>query len=402
LAWDVYSTGTLMQKSAKDIFILIVYVFWLFFVLQKKQVVFGALKSTRIVMLFCSVAIMHALIAIFSSFYVGIMGLRNVIEFVPLIFLVPSLFITKDDIRRIINLSIWCSLLVALAGVYETYKIIPVWGLAILGNYRVHSFLFNPNNLGIYSAVFILLLLAMYFTKNYFISKTMTVVGIIIISSSLILTFSRTALFGLTLGSLYLMYRNKRKELFLISVVVIIGIAGVVTYFFPQSRYGEISNFEKHDSVTGRTQNIVTAIELIKEQPALLIFGAGFDKVTGIMDISKQDTFTRVGGKGSEKISSDNFYLALIMGGGIIGFSLFLAMLLFLLRESKMINRATKDPYFKTLTQGISAVFVLYIFSGVGGMIWSYFPINFYFWLFAGLLISIKMIAKQESLKGGE
>ncbi|NQU17134.1 MAG: O-antigen ligase family protein [Candidatus Saganbacteria bacterium] len=396
-AIDPDTTGTLLQKSTKDIFILVVYLFWIFYVLIRKQTKFSAFQSTFLILIFVFIAIMQMVRGIPSSAYASVIGLRNMIEFVPLVFLVPSLFLDIKSIKRIVSLSFLCCLIVSLLGIYEVY--FKTKSFFALIDFRIHSTLYNPNNLAIYLAIFLLMLLGLYFKKTYFVNKKLSQFLLLLIFACIVLTFSRGAVVGLFMGMIYLFVVNKKKKLILVSILVFVLSMLLVSNYVGKGidRYRKYARGETDASVTVRLENVNLGLQMLADKPHWLFFGAGFEKVTGVAAQDKDSAnSSKTKWVGKSDIPADNHYLALLMGGGIFSLLIFWAILIFLIKETKKLLFIAVDPFLVGVLQSICAIFILFMITGFFGSTWSSFPANFYFWFFVGILISIKMIIKKE------
>jgi O-antigen ligase len=242
------------------------------------------------------------------------------------------------------------------------------------------------------------LLLGAYFQKEYLINKILSQGAIIILVASLLTSFSRGALFGFLSGLAYLLIVAKKTRVLMnigaISVILLIA----VNTFFPLALYRYFNLFEQGTeahSVKGRMNAISNAAEQISNDPIILLTGIGFDKVGSIIDINAESSANDSNKWAGQAGSPDNYYVLLILAGGISALVVFLAILYVLIKEALKVARATADPFIKGLAASSGAIFLAYFIFGFTVDLWGNFPSNFYFWLLAGMLLCAKRLARK-------
>ncbi len=403
LAANPYAAGSLLQKSTRDIFILALYFIWLFYFLVKKKGRLPIFKASLVAVLFICLALLQTIRAFDLPGYNAFIGLRNAVEFIPLIIIIPSFFKNSEDgLKNIINISILCGLIVALLGFYELYtKLIgfdPIQFLKAFNSFRIRSTLFNPNNLGCFQSTMLLLLLGSYFQKQYLFNKILSQGAILVLFVSMLTSFSRGALFGFLVGLAYMLIIAKKTRVLLMIGVISVMLFFIVNSFSPLALYRYYSLIEQgtgSDSVKGRMYSINAAAEQIANDPMILLAGIGFDKVGSIIDINAENNTTDSRKWLGQAGSPDNYYVLLILAGGISALVVFLSILYILIREALKIARLSGNPFSQGLAAGIGAVFINYALIGLTGDLWGTFPPNFYFWLLAGMLLTAKRLARE-------
>jgi O-antigen ligase len=401
LAVDPFAAGSLLQKSTRDLFILALYLIWLFYFLVKKEMRLPVFRASLVAVLFVGLALLQTLRSIELPGYNAFIGLRNAIEFIPLILLVP-IFFKKDKfgLENIFKISIVCAILVALLGLYELYLSVVAFKtvnfLLAFDSFRIRSTLFNPNNLGYFQATMLLLLLGMYFRKEYFINKSWSQAACLLLFVSMLTSFSRGAMLGFLIGFAFLLIAaNKVRTLMVIGLVSALLVVAV-NVCFPLALYRYYSIFEQgtqSHSLQGRMNSANSAAEQIANDPMILLTGMGFDKVGSIVDVSA-NSGDKESGKwlGQAAVSTDNYYVLLVMAGGLGALLIFLAIIYVLIREAWQVARSAADPFLKGLAGASGAIFVAYFIFGFTVDLWGTFPSNFYFWLLAGLLLAAKRL----------
>jgi hypothetical protein len=400
LSASAFAGGSFLQKTLRDLLICAVYLFWWLSLLAKKQYKLTVPQQVgfSIIIIIITIQILYVMP---SSFHASILALRSMFEFVPLMFLVPSLFPDKIDLQRILNILFGCSLLVSVLGLYEIYIVFTSnFYLFFLGLFRIHSTLYNPNNFGAYLAVCILLLAGLFMKKKYFINQAFTIALLLMCIICLFFTFSRSSFLSVVLGTLFLFAINRRIKLVIGSILIFTLIVSSVYLFYPSifRRYVALGDIQS-GSVTGRANSINQALDLFFNEPYLIFTGVGFNQVT---PIAAQTTNTATGNdrwQAFAQVPTDNFYLSLLVGGGIISFMMYLCMIFIFLLLAIRISFLTTDTFLAGLAQGIGAVFVSQMFFNATATLWNTFPGGFYYWLLVGMLISIKRLVRKAQVQ---
>lgn len=400
----LFTTGTFLQRSTKDILTVIVYLsFALYIVFAKKEIKLSAIPLTYLVLAFSGMVIIRMLCALPYSGYDALIGMRNMAEYLPLAFLVPLSFTTKKGIKTAINMFFSCSTIVILLALYEIY----FRSRSFLGviNFRIVSTLYNPNNLALYLCILLLALAGLYLKKVYFINRSFSFFLIGCSFAITVLTFSRGPILGLIMAVLFLLFLGKGNKtvLYLCIIPVVSGML-FFAFFYNDTgglltRYSQIVGVGQVDrSTTARLGNVSSAWEILSQEPYLLFTGLGFDKVTGIAPINADSGQIGKDWRATSGVPTDSFYLSLFAGGGIFSLLIFVSIFFLLIWESIKFSLRTSDQYFKGLSQGMSAIFVAYAVVSVTLLALTTFPGAFYFWFFVGILFSMKRIEKGNSI----
>ncbi|MFA4884184.1 MAG: O-antigen ligase family protein [Desulfotomaculaceae bacterium] len=335
-------------------------------------------------------------------------GMRNAIEFIPLMFIVPSFF-AASDLKKFTNIMLSLSLIVALLGLIQLLFFYMGFvfmfnemgsGIAIA---RIYSTLFNPNNLGIYLVTFLLLFFGLYVNNVYLINKIFSRLSMILLAVCLFFTFSRGALLALMLGVIFLLFRKKYYRSIMLSFIAGLLIIFAVTIYNPGILFRYVRAFSSEGGKNEIAYRLISipqkGWEQMSNKPLSIITGiTPEDWANGPDSLEfKKDNYTTGNEKWSgQGISMDNYYVLLFFTSGLVPFITFIVLIYLLFKESNLTASLTRDPFYSGLIAGILSVFISYIVLGFVTDLWNLFPSNFYFWFLAGMLVLINKVVKQE------
>lgn len=313
-------------------------------------------------LLFCAlILLLSSLLAIsHNTFDISTVSIMITGTMMPFI-LVPTLW--KDRLLLLGQVIVTCGAIVGffsiieltlLAEQFESY-----W--TSTSSIRSISTMFNPNNLGLYTGICLLLLPHMKFRTGWAI-----VFGMLLIFS-LIASGSRTAWVSLALVQIYAMIvnaniRNTLTTLLTRNLVklALSGIAIASTYAVALATstppgFETVNRGTDLYTVTIRWQNFLTFASMID------------DSILLPDQIGERTNYIQ-----------DNFYLVALNSFGVIGVLLLITFIIthFSLRRSKNPNLT---PW--------KLVFIFYMVSGLGGSQLNSFPNNQLFFLSMGALL---------------
>lgn len=99
----------------------------------------------------------------------------------------------------------------------------------------------------------------------------------------------------------------------------------------------------------------------------------------------------------------DNHYIYLLAQYGLVGFSVFMAILWLVVRQAVFCVRRLADPFLRAVALGCAILLVLYCAAAAFWVIWLIYPAALYFWLIAGLVFVLPRIDREPrtvALKG--
>lgn len=241
--------------------------------------------------------------------------------------------------------------------------------------YRLFSTFLDPNFVGAFLVVFVLLQL---YLLSFYSSKKIKrfIVGLIIFTiGGIILTFSRGSYAMLILGlGLYFFMLGKRK--LVIGIVVSLFVIFSVVAFFP-GQHREATNLFRTVSTGARIGNMQNAWKIAKDH---LLFGVGFNTYRYVQHkygIFTGDTWQQ----GHGNSGADNSWLFVLATTGIPGLLAYAGFFVFVLKElwKKVRVRDTKTVM----------IFTTIITIGAGSIITDllFYPsIIFWLWIMVGLI----------------
>ena len=212
---------------------------------------------------------------------------------------------------------------------------------------RYQGTMLNANRVAAYATVaapYALTLTLLYFQKNKRFMGLLMGAAFVILLYLLMLSASRggfTAFSLMAVGLLYMFYRSTRK----VSMVLVpaLAIILIMTVYAPnvfrdrvQSSYVSKTSSEgfQEEQLGTRYYQYKLAWELFQKTPLL---GVGPDNFRN--EYHRRYVLSR---------PVHNFYLIILMDAGLVGLSIYLALLFVAIRHLWLVYRRIKDPYLKT------------------------------------------------------
>lgn len=237
--------------------------------------------------------------------------------------------------------------------------------------YRMFSTFLDPNFLGLFLSVFILFLLFLFFTSTMKFKKVLYAAVGIFSLVALFLTYSRTALLALCVGTfLFFFIKGNRKLLFLLLGFIVVAS---MVLFVTTGKRSEGTNLFRTVSSEARLSNMKDAFAIWQDN---VVFGVGFNAYRYAQHrhgIYSNDWEVGHGGAGA-----DNSFLFILSTTGIVGLG---AYLYFLYTHIRLI-RGNKNPLYVAV--GISTIGALSVGSFfVNGLFYP--PLMVWLWLVLGI-----------------
>lgn len=209
--------------------------------------------------------------------------------------------------------------------------------------YRMFSVFLDPNFAGVFFALAFVFLLGMVFRISNFkkIPSVLLVILMFLDFLAVYLTYSRTALLALILGTLTIFYfKTKRRYLILIVMLLLLFV-----FVVPRAFKTEGTNLFRTVSVDERIKSAQIAISIFENNP---VFGVGFDSYRYYQNrrgfISGSQWEVSHAGSGT-----DNSYLLILATTGIIGFIAYVYLLYKMFLLGKLAEKNTKLMLFSSL-----------------------------------------------------
>jgi len=302
-----------------DIAVGLLFISWLIFKFIKKE----KIKQKYIlfpVIAFATVGGLSLLINSFNlsfhQFFASGMYLVRSVAYAGAFFLIGDF--DRDFKRKIDNLLLTIGTLVVGLGYLQYIFYSNAKSLLYFGwdehMYRMFSTFLDPNFAGIFFVLFFL------FAINLFLKKKNIMVGLISIFTlgAIFLTFSRSALIMLIVGSsLLFMFTNKKKMIIVLLSIIVLVLA-ISSKFFNI----ENINLFRVVSTEARLETAGNAIKIIQDNP---FFGVGFNtyRYAQLRYGFRNDNALIVSHADS---GVDNSFLFVLATTGIIGISSYLLL----------------------------------------------------------------------------
>lgn len=255
---------------------------------------------------------------------------------------------------------------------------------------RMMSTHFHPTPLGTYLvAIFPLTVILLLKEKNIFL-KLLSIIYAIVIFISVILTFSRGVLLGVSMGVsiiVFFLVRRKKTSFILALILLIVTIVGLSSLLF---RYGN-SSFYRY-SLQGLLQEYIYSMkitrfialgQILKEYP---FFGAGFGHFRVLFDYYLPHLAKVCSYDGKV---ADCMYITILAETGLVGFGGFLLFIYFLF---KRVWKSLKLP-----GENENRLFLVCFLAGFVGIICTFLTYDglywntpaYLFWTYAGIISSL-------------
>ena len=243
----------------------------------------------------------------------------------------------------------------------------------------------EPNTLGGYLVLMLSITLGLLVTSDSMKRKTFLGILVILIAISLLATLSRSSWLSIGPMLLTLIYFSKRK---LALVVPLVIIALIFSFIMPHA-VKERALFTVTQRIHPRQQVEIGGIRLDTSTSARVnawkrilttdfvkhpLFGYG---VTGYAFVDAQ-------------------YPRVLIETGILGFTAFFILLLYIFKNALSIYRDTSDPLFRGLSLGYLAGFVAMLVHGIGTNVFIIVRIMEPFWFLTAIIIMIPTIEAGE------
>jgi O-antigen ligase len=276
----------------------------------------------------------------------------------------------------------------------STYNQISSYPLFNFTGFRINSLFTDCNNFaGYLNTVFPLFFAGtLYFSKMRDNRKLVVYgIGVLIVGSVLVLTFSRSGWMGLLAGLVVLLI-DKRKELLksgvvryllLFLIILALLIVPFKSYLFPSVEYR-------------LTEKASSNVHFFVMKSAFSMFLS--NPLTGVGIGSFGEAYGKYFKPGFEYYNPHSTYLAILSETGLLGFLLHMAIYYYVLKQILFFKRETKGFDSQVIGSGLLAGFVGLL---VANIFYQNYTFQFFF-VFMGLAFASGLIAdKMDGSKDG-
>ena len=329
---------------------------------------------------------------------VGILGFKGVMYYSPLYFITVYFFNTKDKIRKIIIFLVALGFVLALISILQhifTQYVMSAMGYELgdvsyrtsMGHLKTSSTLANTSAFATIIATIFLIPLFLYLNNINIINRKSIFIILIVLGSSIILSFSRVTFLALGIVIFFSMffYRKKMaKPVIYVLIVLFLYNLYLDNFLIDNflSSFGIGENKLGIKSTFERIKIISQSLSLIAKKP---LFGFGLG-ITGSPSLHFSDTLK------NGYIVTDNYYLKLLIETGISGFFLFLLFNIYIIQNGIKSYFKISDLFLKNLSLALVMGIILYGLIGVATSAMELSSINCMFWIILGLLKSCKIV----------
>lgn len=310
----------------------------------------------------------------------NMISLMRYMQIISVFILVLLYKLKVHEVKFILKLMYLNAIFVAVYGIVQTLNIQSMSYEMQLWFGRTYSVFTStgPNALSIYMSFYILSALSFIINKSIKLKyKVLNFIFLLIFSIPFVFSFSRTGYVALFISAIFLLLMNRKKYLpfyFIVSVIVIRSNAIIydrlISYTF--------SNGLDVSSI-GRLEYWKAAIQTIIHYP---ISGVGFNGFSTI-GLNYTNFFDSL-------INVHNEYLQLLVNSGIVGFILFISIIILLFKSGMKFRSKNSDPFlFNVASTYLSSIFLLAISSFFSSPFLN-FQIIGQFWVVSALIISLR------------
>jgi putative inorganic carbon (HCO3(-)) transporter len=296
------------------------------------------------------------------------------ITYIFMYFIIKYEFNSEKQIKILLKCYMFISFILSCIGIYqhftgfgltEKFTKASAFGTGI----RIASTLFNPNAYGAYLIliIFPLIMLSIY-ERNKNKKIVYTVISLLLLTN-LLMTLSRNALLGFTLGILVL------ALIYSIKLIFALGGFSVLMFLIPSvlQRFKAVTSSSQNES---RIKLWKTAIMMIKEHPILGVGNGNF--VTRYNEYIKK--YKELKYQEYQNYPSHNSYLKVQSELGVIGIVSFLGIVTTALFRVKKLYSTTSDKFYKPFYMGVMASMVAFLFMNFSDNLFFVPKATTYFW----------------------
>jgi len=310
------------------------------------------------------------------------------IAFIAFYFIITNTIKTRKQLFSLAAVLVLATSLAALYGLYQ-YKFVGSTSEAWIDTTmfediksRVGSTFENPNVFGEYLVLIIPVAIAMLWGSKNWLSRIAALGLGLIMLAALAVTYSRGAYIGLVLAlGLFAVLRDRR--------FVLLGVVGLflLPFVLPPSvinRFASIGNLQDTSS-SYRISVWLGSLRIAKDfWPSGI--GLGIEPFKLI--------YPKYSLTAAYAHHSHNIYIELLIETGIVGFILFLSMLVVFYKEIFAGFYKTRDRFISTFMIAVGAGLTGYLAQGMVENIWYNYKVLMSFWVMLALGMAARELAK--------
>lgn len=359
----------LLPGMWKELLLALVFVLWLSKGIIKKNITLTKSEINlplSLFILYCS----SLLLINIGEFGANIMGLRNLLEYSLIYFLVINVVRSKDRVRKYIFLLLGVGVLIAITNTVHLLSQPGAINRILREPYHsstkflAYGFL-GANNYAYYLDALICISLGLFLFAYSKRVKLLFFCSICILVVSLLLTYSKGGILAITVAILFWVLRNNKKILIPLLLLFLVG-----AFLLPSTMHERFyTSIHYKIGIVDRIDVTSESLHLALNNP---IFGIGLGKV---------------GTAGKNTLFPHNYYLYLLLQTGILGLGIYLWMLAIFFKTSLRLYKKLDRGFLKGLTAGIVMYYVMFAISALFIASGEAFLSAFIFWFLGGVVM---------------
>lgn len=334
------------------------------------------------------------------------------IEYLVVFLCVISMVKTSEDIKKYVNLEVFCGVLLASIVLYEAYFGVFTFGEQPIfsSTYYTYSRQFKIN------PTLMLLLIPTFWFIIFLGRKRPYLFGLIpLFIYVYILSSSRSLYLGILGGLVGMVYLRSIPKLVIVLIIGFVIVWFNLDFLAPkvnevfESVFGYFTNPYAlgETSTVGRLGLVETTLWMVLAHPfwgyGINGFGMELYSISGFKDYPGLiNIFHLFGGPEHPFADTHNQYLQILADHGIVALILFSYLIVKLVRVCLNNYKKTNDPFLKGISQAFFVSLISFLFAFLGVVLLetdnNITPIIFWFNL--GLIYSIKRVIENNGDKG--
>lgn len=356
----------------------------------------------------------------------GILGIRQVVRFILVYFLVWLLDSDTVFVKRLLMILFGVLFFQSILAIAQSIIGAPLDAILIsesprffgdiqlttgvphfwAAGERVFGTMGRYDQLGIFLTTTLLLITGFLYERKKKADVRQYLLFFVVAIPALLLSYSRAAWFGLLLGIFCIGFciKGDRRVALGMGVIALIACGSILcslaTHQFlidvPQQslshRFFEAFSLERWKGEYTGLGRLFFAVETPRKViPLSPIIGVGPGSYGGgvAAAFGHHDVYDRAGipfGVYGTEGYIDNNWLSLWAEFGTLGLAFYLWMIILIIRQSVRVYHTTDDPFFRALTLGFLGICAAVIFQALLGTYLEMRTLAYYFWLLAGVI----------------
>ncbi len=331
---------------------------------------------------------------------IAIAGLRALLQFYLLYFVVVQADFDLDWLRRFVLGLICLAMVLALfglsqviTGVKTAQPLVDVRETTIEG--RIISTFANPNNFGGFLLLVLPVAISLAVSRADPAVRLLSIAGTAAMLPALVFTYSRSAWLGFAAALIVLASILDRRLLLGLLIASVAAVA-IVPSAIDRVAFGLSSDYMAASAAGGRLLYWSKALEIFAMSP---IVGAGPGRFGGaVAAVFGTPVNALVGIAPNHELWVDSQVFQILAELGLLGLAAFLWVPATFARNAIAFFKGTRDPFWKAVAAGATASVIGVIAQGIFVGVWETHQIGAFFWLIMAIVTSAASKADRRKL----